>query len=122
MSRELKFRAYIKHLEIMVNVIEIDFYLKTITAWILSSYEGDPSIFPFDEVVLMQFTGLKDKKGVDIYEGDTLQWHEDISDFHDRTICGTAEFVRGRYTLSPRGYYGSLGKVCLDAVIIGNVF
>jgi uncharacterized phage protein (TIGR01671 family) len=78
-------------------------------------------IDPYD-CEIMQYTGLKDKNGVAIYERDILQWHEDVSDFHDRIICGTVEFVRGRYILSPRGYYGSLVKVWLDAVIIGNVF
>ncbi|BDR73650.1 hypothetical protein K144316041_23580 [Clostridium tetani] len=67
MNREIKFRAWDKVNKVMVKVVEIDFFRRRMYFTIDNKYYGECSL---DDVILMQYTGLKDKNGVEIYEGD----------------------------------------------------
>jgi len=71
--RQIKFRAFVKNLKWMIPVEMIDFSSRTVEVD-LSDGNGDTSEYGFDEIELMQFTGLKDKDGLkEIYEGDIVK-------------------------------------------------
>lgn len=117
--KNLKFRAWIKHLEIMVKVERINFDVKTIECYLADEEEGDLSEFGFDEIELMHHTDLEDRNGIGIYSGDIIRsYHQSGEVFFRLGSFMIKENVREFLTLYDICDRGDLYKV----QIIGNKF
>lgn len=79
MNDKLRFRAWIKSLYELKVITNIDFMLKEIEVVLDVDIESGiikSAKYDFNDIEIMQCTGLKDKNGVLIFEDDIVQYED----------------------------------------------
>lgn len=111
-----KYRAWDKELQTMLDVSLIDFKKGVLVG---EHWEfGETNFMSFDEIVIMQTTGLLDKNGKEIFEGDILGTKDGL-------LNGVVEYRSdlGMWTNSLIRYnnFERLCTVANSREIIGNI-
>jgi len=111
-NREIKFLAWDKLGKRMCHLISISY-----SSYNLEEKNDKCEIFwengmfnesvwrEANEVILLQFTGFKDKNGKDIYEGDICKW-EEMSGIIELEKKGFVRFDGGRFEVGNHNGYG----------------
>lgn len=119
MSREIKIRAWLKEEKKMVIVETIDFSEKSIQYLekneIMDAYLLRTKFL--EDVELMQYTGVKDKNGKEIYEGDI--YHVGDKNIRYLVVWFDSGF-EGKQLRSTS--YAGLKSWAKDTEILGNIY
>lgn len=106
--REIKFRVWDKLNKEMNNIESINFQERRV-------YKDIVSYRKFNDIELMQYTGLKDKNGKEIYEGDIL-----FESFREEYL--KVVFENGSFRAEADGYSSDLEGYDYSCEVIGNIY
>lgn len=123
--RDIKFRAWDYDSNTMIYP---DSKLETIFCFDragLSVYQSDGSELSSFE--LMQYTGLKDKNGIEIYEGDIIEYHSDVINtfYKINKINRVVEYKYGMYGIEgiEKGTHIPFANILkCNYKVIGNMY
>lgn len=118
----LEFRAWLKDEKKMIKVIQLNFTMKNVSDCFFNYYK-------FDEIELMQYTGLKDTNGVKIFEGDIVKniysnskyelfWDEENCCFRMRNIDDDYDYLV--LNIREAGMLEVIGNIYENPELIGE--
>ena len=142
--KEIKFRLWDKSSEKMRQVVEIVFNagfetepndnnIKFVWAKGREEINGDDIQIKIEDknrYILMQYTGLHDKNGKEIYEGDVVKLDNDVASVFNIKSTGKVEYNNGLFLVRNGDEIGILSslfvladtKYCLRGEVIGNIY
>ena len=113
-----KFRAWDKETQTMLDVPLIDFKKRILIG---EHWEfGETNFINFDEIELMQSTGMKDLNGIEIFEGDILKSNKYITSVFYERGAYRVKFCRTPNTTVTMDVVSFIEKY--KTKIIGNIY
>ena len=118
--KEFKMKAWLKKEKKMVAIIGIDFNYEYIR------YTEDDNLFnsdyktaEFKDIELLQFSGVKDNGGQELYEADVIKFNDGIDDIYGLISYDDED---GSYRVSYENITEHLSNLEGDFEIVGNIF
>ncbi|WP_339072482.1 YopX family protein [Fusobacterium animalis] len=118
--KELKIKAWLKKEKKMVSIIGIDFNYEYIRYTEDDNlFNSDYKVAEFKDIELLQFTGLKDNGGQELYEADVIKFNDGVNDIYGLISYDDED---GTYRVSYENITEHLSEREGDFEIVGNIF
>ena len=112
-----KYRAWLKKEQKMDNYID---HISWIEDELYCIGDGITYMVSAEDLVLMQSTGLKDKNGKEIFEGDIVKMAKDV--YSEPTYYEVVRHRGGAYRLESKQHGCELWLRHTDCEVVGNVY
>jgi len=120
--REIKFRAWDKEKKKIVPIVDINWAFNGttsfVTVWGVEKEEEGGYTIDFENCIIMQYTGLKDKNGLtDVYECDIIDDEGNVKGNIYEMDKGKTDFVIQGFGTKDwcATYYAAVHRGCKDA-------